>query len=782
MTRRRRRNTSGDTALGVVIVATIAVAALGVYLLVAGVVALVGWLAVVAAKREKRGVAPELVVASAPSAAVPPEHPYRVVLPVEPGVFEDPRRLEAAVSNVFGAWARQLPKAPRDPRETLRGLNLRKRLIGRLTTKLDGRRFAWRAAPYTGRDRMVGGTRIDPAGLDAYNPPGDLRSRSRYLELCRRCGGDGRIECAACGGASRVTCVACAGAGKIHGVTANGARRLLNCKTCKGKATISCSACTKGQVDCASCERSGRIEYWLEVEGGPREGDVQVEPDGAVTRAFPWGKDGVPASEDEIVKDARVVCAVSKDRLLALEDLPGEVPEGWRSAHWQAIQARLQPGERVVSQTFSLLEVPSVEVTYAVGDESQSVELEGLRLLAPPVSADGLFNARAASLRRLAVALGALPLIVGLVYAARGTYFHNTHVFGVVVCAAVAAAVIYGVLWHATLRGGARKWLAIAIPPIAAATVLAITAEPSEAAARRYIEDGQLELARVELEALGKPTDGDLAPLWAEVHLKEALATKTCSAATGHVAKIAAGAPQRVKAQAHADALAVSETEKALAADTLDVATASLACASEVLRSSAAGRGVLARIQIATAKNCRAVRDWPCVFARAAEVELNGESRAATALRDATRAAIRVDVDASIYAARSEKDLARRVELQRAAIDLWTRHLLPEKGEPAELVALKATAEKDQLALDRQNEAARQRRIAEEQRQAAEEARKVEAQAREEKRRLAEEERRQRQSMPRSIRCCDGSLSPSCMCGASRRGCCSHHGGVCGCE
>lgn len=30
--------------------------------------------------------------------------------------------------------------------------------------------------------------------------------------------------------------------------------------------------------------------------------------------------------------------------------------------------------------------------------------------------------------------------------------------------------------------------------------------------------------------------------------------------------------------------------------------------------------------------------------------------------------------------------------------------------------------------------------------------------------------------------CCDGSLSPSCTCSGPRRGCCSHHGGVCGCE
>lgn len=34
-----------------------------------------------------------------------------------------------------------------------------------------------------------------------------------------------------------------------------------------------------------------------------------------------------------------------------------------------------------------------------------------------------------------------------------------------------------------------------------------------------------------------------------------------------------------------------------------------------------------------------------------------------------------------------------------------------------------------------------------------------------------------------SVMCCDGTPSPSCMCGqGSLRGCCSHHHGVCGCE
>lgn len=34
----------------------------------------------------------------------------------------------------------------------------------------------------------------------------------------------------------------------------------------------------------------------------------------------------------------------------------------------------------------------------------------------------------------------------------------------------------------------------------------------------------------------------------------------------------------------------------------------------------------------------------------------------------------------------------------------------------------------------------------------------------------------------KSLKCCDGTISDSCSCGGSHRGCCSHHGGVCGCE
>jgi hypothetical protein len=53
--------------------------------------------------------------------------------------------------------------------------------------------------------------------------------------------------------------------------------------------------------------------------------------------------------------------------------------------------------------------------------------------------------------------------------------------------------------------------------------------------------------------------------------------------------------------------------------------------------------------------------------------------------------------------------------------------------------------------------------------------------------RAAKAEQRRQQAASRAwatapLLCRDGTLSPSCVCGGSRRGCCSHHGGVAGCS
>lgn len=68
-------------------------------------------------------------------------------------------------------------------------------------------------------------------------------------------------------------------------------------------------------------------------------------------------------------------------------------------------------------------------------------------------------------------------------------------------------------------------------------------------------------------------------------------------------------------------------------------------------------------------------------------------------------------------------------------------------------------------------------------------AEKVRAAEEEAKRKREEAQERAREAVEAArearlrVRCCDGSLSRSCLCSSvSNRGCCSHHGGICGCE
>ena len=56
-------------------------------------------------------------------------------------------------------------------------------------------------------------------------------------------------------------------------------------------------------------------------------------------------------------------------------------------------------------------------------------------------------------------------------------------------------------------------------------------------------------------------------------------------------------------------------------------------------------------------------------------------------------------------------------------------------------------------------------------------------QAAADRKRKAEEAASAAREASRRVKCCDDTLSPSCLCSRdSMRGCCSHHGGVCGCE
>jgi hypothetical protein len=766
---RRRRSTRHDGAAAVLVLGIIVVAAFGVYLLIAAAVAFTVWLVAVAttktaASEHEAGV----VIPSAP-----PSTEYQALMAVEPSTFDDPLRARSAAHAVLGAWLQQIPKAPKQSADLVRGVEIRYRLIGRLTTDLDGRRYVWCTAPIGGRQK-IGSAPLQIDALDPWNPPPNLKATSRYVASCWSCDGGGRTPCMRCSGAARVTCTSCAGSGKYYGTTASGAQRVLNCKSCKGRGSVVCGMCVRGHVDCGLCRKVKKLECWLEIDESSRQ-DVQLEPDGEVTKAFGWGRDGVIAAREKIELDAHIVDAVEMPRVVGLNDLPSCVPAEWRRDYWARIRAHIQPGERVRSQAFTFLEIPSTAVTYALMGEQQTIAFEGKRMLAPPAATDVLFSRRSSVLGRSKFVLAALPVAALIIYLTRGSYFVGERagplVAGIVATAAAASLLAYIVLWYATLgRRSAVKWALAAVAPIAVATALVVLAEPTTARAREYVASDSLEAAKTELLALGAHDDAELVPLWAEIHLKEALASKSCASAMERANEISAAVPQRARAIGYAESLALTAAKEALRAEDAGKANSELGCLSESSRNGVEARAVRAQIAMLSSRSCAQSKEWNCALARVDEASELGAGASASA-KEQVYAAIESDFDSVVHTAKSEKDVALRLSVERRALELWSTYLAARQPETTTIKLLKNGVARDEQAVARQQELEKRKHEAAEKRRLADEARQ-----------RRREEAAERAHSYSSLVCNDGSLSPSCTCGGSRRGCCSHHGGVSGCR
>jgi hypothetical protein len=347
----------GDGLVGLVLVGGVIlwlVSVLATILLIVGLAALTCGLICFVGKHVKSKVdAPKLSVAGHDrdlcARAPPPETTYRALVPVDPAVFEDPTRAEVAALETFNAWVRQLPKGPRNATDTVRALNLRTQLVGRLVSKCVGRRVVWCSEPALGCTKPVK-TPILPASVDPWTVDATrLRAGSRHVALCGECAAEGTLNCSDCGASGRLHCADCDGGGKVYGHTSAGHQRLLNCRTCRGRGHTKCPTCVRGRVRCRHCVGNKKVDRWLEVEESVRA-DIQVEPDGEVTRAFVWGKDGGAAPDEQVASDAQLVAAISANGVLSETDLGGRVPADWLAQHWAAIKPRLQPGERVRSQ------------------------------------------------------------------------------------------------------------------------------------------------------------------------------------------------------------------------------------------------------------------------------------------------------------------------------------------------------------------------------------------------------------------------------------------------
>ena len=785
--RTRKRSPRYDAAALAIVVMLTALALAGVYLLALAAAIFVTWLLRIATRRSPEHIAETPGSQAGPG--TPAVGPYRSVLQVDPSVFADVGAAKATAKRAFESWVRGLPCAPKQSVDLVRSVEIRTRYVGHVATELEGRQVVERCEPAAGRE-PVSAAPYARQSIDPWNPPHDLPRASRFIAACWSCSATGRVECASCHGTARRPCSGCDGSGKYYGHAANGARRMLNCKTCRGKGDVTCAACTRGMADCATCQRAKKLACWLEVRSQLRQ-DVQLVPDEPAARALSWGQRGVRASADQLARDARIVERVGKPRALTLEDLSTAVPAEWRAQHGPSLQTRVEPGERVRAQTFTFFAVPSACVSYSVLGEQHVVVLEGLQMLAPPATEP--FLRRARMLGRVKLSLAALPAAAAAIYASRGAYFTSGRaaglVAGVVIAAAITAVLAYTVLWNATIGRRARTWALTAIVPVALATTMAVLAEPRIARAHDLVAAGQLDAAAAELRAM------DIAPgdeAWADLHLRRSRAATTCAESTAQLQDIASGLAQRAEAQAHADELALAEAQAAVRVHNTGGASTALACGSDAWRATAAARTIRAEIADLDARRCMATKDWACALDRAS----SGSEPAR--LRADILAVIRIDADAHAAAAARGQGLEQRVQDEQSALALWRTYLL-DAGSPVAppkpVIELRAALARDQPALAAQQRIAQARAEAEARRQAvaaererkqaelsAERERKQAERAaeRERRREAAAEERANRSSD--GLLCNDGTLSPSCTCSGSHRGCCSWHGGVAGCQ
>ena len=83
-------------------------------------------------------------------------------------MFDDRDRTRNAAHAVFAHGCDTCRGLRNAGADLVRDIRSHDRLIGRLTTNLEGRRFAWRTSPASGR-QSVGAPPVDPDSLDPWN-------------------------------------------------------------------------------------------------------------------------------------------------------------------------------------------------------------------------------------------------------------------------------------------------------------------------------------------------------------------------------------------------------------------------------------------------------------------------------------------------------------------------------------------------------------------------------------------------------------------------------------
>lgn len=599
----------------------------------------------------------------------------------------------------------------------------------------------------------------NPADVDPWAVDLDkIEKDTHVVAECPSCSGSKQMLCTDCGGSTRVRCSGCSGRGRV-----SGQRGRKNCPDCRAKGDRKCVSCRSGKVDCSTCRATGRVESWLAIQGATlKRVCIHSQTPASEVHAdleSPQNFDsGAATWKNELISDSGTVVGVTT----ALP--PTLLP---------TLDAR---AERILTSRVQKFTSHVFRIKYKTALSEGILTVSG-----QPPSLAPSSNVEPLVARRRTI-LGVSGLLTLSTLATTASYYSRHPWFAqygngqlvlilmllTSLCAAIACAV--GLLAPQARSKRLLLFTVLISVLLSAATAAAYhRTGPTSQVAMAALQAGDRDRARITAQALyelGIDRSHGGAILDA-LHLEDFRAAKTLEEQSRQVhATWYSPENQRVAIQAM-QPLILRESERLFtekSADSFDQLTRQMAdLVQPADQERLAWQSALLR-----ADACSDERKGECVAAQLAVAQKHGAPlQVMQQLQRKASAALTRDLSRAVERSESTKSLdSRKLALQDALrLSLQLQPLSVRAPEPTAASITKQLARVDQQLI-----AAAQK---ETQRAAHETARRERQRARVDREEHVESG---------GLRCCDGSVSPSCSCGGSHRGCCSRHGGVCGCE
>lgn len=570
---------------------------------------------------------------------------------------------------------------------------------------------------------------LTPSSFDPWTEFSEsLAVKTRQLSRCRICGGEKRVPCPACRGAATISCEHCNGSGSIWSPRS---RRMIGCRACHGTGAKRC-ACRDGLLACGPCGGKGKVEEWLEVM---EESFDRITSAGSPLLVQAMPERANPEKFDSELQYSTVPLFLAwKGR--TVEEAPAELQSVLRRPDLSCGNAGEDRLQEIALQVFRS-EVTTV--SYQLGGIRGSVQVQGwdARVVENAFSREPFQRRQRRALQGMSVAFLA-GAALAIWYAGRHSFFVSTPNYGQLwVLAFVLGLCFVPLMFWWVLPARGRRWRGAVGAGLPALLVV---------------------LTQAGVAATGGPSLDHARAAATRGRVEDALRESAACYDLGIQAQPAGSFHDQLQLERVRQAREPQEAWKA----------ASLPFLTPSAREEAKEHAV------------------ETTFRASAALQEKGELSASAALLDSA--------PAELKQAAPLVDLRRRVYLEEA-LPFWkvigsrrksledklaaciaiTPHLRGLASLPAATVDSSLTAEEVKEECGRLQE----QRLREIEREREAEAREA---ARARRREEASRESAQRRWSSARLRCNDGTLSPSCVCGGSHRGCCSWHGGVDGCS